>query len=500
MLSLKQENLKMTKNLYYNKNTVPMKHDFIKKIGEGVQGSVYETKDGDVVKYFKYKRDQSMFREIAVLSSLQHPNIVKMKNYKHMGERGILILEKADNDLSKNIYDINKKQRPYIIWQLLNAISYIHSFNISHRDIKPENILVFNKHDIKICDFGLAKPETLYGKTHTKEVVSLWYRSPEVILEDGIYDYSVDVWSVGVIMLELILKDKFPLKTNTEIELLLKIFNLIGTPTEKTYKGFSKTKYWNKYYPVFKGNIDNLLSKKDVTEQEVDLLKKLLSWKTTRISALDALKHPYFNNIYDEMVNKYSIEENEIDIDNFENQEIEYYDNFYNYKTILFCWLWEVSNEYEMCNSTLLTAYHLFIIYSYRNKIVTNNLQLVGISCLLIANNLLETETINEIISAKLTDNTYTSDEIYKTFICIFKYFNFKLIKYICNVDNTLFNLLCCIISIEQTHIWNYEKNIELAKMIINGVKTKEIIEIIENIKTMGNKKMINTTLEELGI
>ena len=191
-------------------NNVLTEYDLTRKIGEGIYGKVYETKDGDVVKYFKDPYEQSTIREIAILSSLQHPNIVKVKKYQTMKKSLIMVMEKAKGDLRQACQNITKQQRPYIIWQLLNAVNYIHSFNVSHRDIKPSNILIFNEFDIKLCDFGLAKPGFLSGATHTKEVVSIWYRSPEIILDEGNYDCSVDIWSIGTILLEIIFKDKLP--------------------------------------------------------------------------------------------------------------------------------------------------------------------------------------------------------------------------------------------------------------------------------------------------
>ena len=108
-------------------------------------------------------------------------------------------MEKARSDLQHVLDKITKEHRPYLIWQLLNAINYMHSFNIAHRDIKPSNILVFEGSEIKLCDFGLAKTGVVAGITHTSEVMTMWYRSPEVILNPGEYDCSVDIWSIGAI-------------------------------------------------------------------------------------------------------------------------------------------------------------------------------------------------------------------------------------------------------------------------------------------------------------
>lgn len=478
-------------------NNVLTEYDLTRKIGEGVYGKVYETKYGDVVKYFKDPYQQSTIREIAILSSLQHPNIVKVKKYQTMKKSLIMVMEKAKGDLHQVCQNITKQQRPYIIWQLLNAVNYIHSFNVSHRDIKPSNILIFNEFDIKLCDFGLAKPGFLSGATHTKEVVSIWYRSPEIILDEGNYDCSVDIWSIGTILLEIIFKDKFPLMADTEIGLLLKIFNLLGTPTEKTYDGVSKTKHWKKIFPNFRGNIDKILLKTNVTEDEVDLLKKMLSWKPTRITASEALSHPYFHEILPFVTERYCINESKLieDVTNYNIQDsIQQCQNFYYYKTILFSWLWDIKTELKMLNTTLLTSYRLFTKYAHENNIKKDNIQLIGIACFMVATYLLEEGCMDPEYSSCMTDYAYKSKEIFRAFTKILHHFQFKVINYIVE-DNALFNLTCCIIALEPSLEWNYEKNKKIASMIINGDRTEQIDKVVQNIRNMPNENLKQVTL-----
>jgi mitogen-activated protein kinase 3 len=90
----------------------------------------------------------------------------------------------------------------YFLYQLLRGLKYIHSANVIHRDLKPSNLLLNANCDLKICDFGLARPNT-ENEFMTEYVVTRWYRAPELLLNSSDYTAAIDVWSVGCIFLEL---------------------------------------------------------------------------------------------------------------------------------------------------------------------------------------------------------------------------------------------------------------------------------------------------------
>lgn len=90
------------------------------------------------------------------------------------------------------------------IFQLLNALHYCHTHRIVHRDLKPHNLLLNRDGHIKLADFGLARAFKLPIKALTHEVVTLWYRAPEILLGSKVYTMSVDVWSLGCIFAELV--------------------------------------------------------------------------------------------------------------------------------------------------------------------------------------------------------------------------------------------------------------------------------------------------------
>ena len=343
-----------------DKDKIPQEH-IEKKIGKGTHGTVFDLGKDYAGKIFEDIIEYSTIREISILSYLNHPNIIKIIGNGIVKGKLMLIMEKAKSDISSIIRMLEPIHRPLIIFQILNALSFMHKHNIAHRDIKPQNILIFNDIDIKLCDFGLSKLGFLSNTTHTSEVVTLWYRAPEVILNPENYDKSIDIWSVGIILLEMILKNKFPINENGEIITLFKIFNLIGTPDEKTWSGLSKMKNWKDTFPKFKGNLDDLLYKANISNDEKDLLKKMITYPLNRISADDALNHPYFSELKKKypILNTYCINVNinktlSTSLHPIKNKEI-----LYKRIVVLFSWFFDIRQDYNLNYSTIFTAFNI---------------------------------------------------------------------------------------------------------------------------------------------
>jgi len=161
-----------------------------------------------------------------------------------------------------------------------------------HRDLKPQNLLVDRKGIIKLADFGLARAYGLPIKTYTHEIVTLWYRAPEILLGQKQYSTSVDLWSVGCIFAEMGMKKPL-FAGDSEIDEIFKIFKLHGTPTEETWPGVTKLRDFKPTFPKFKGvPLSEVVKTMDPLAQ--DLLSRLIALDPAkRISARLALQHVF---------------------------------------------------------------------------------------------------------------------------------------------------------------------------------------------------------------
>ncbi|KAL5167385.1 Protein IMPAIRED IN BABA-INDUCED STERILITY 1 [Glycine soja] len=234
---------------------VPLKTDSFErldKIGQGTYSSVFqarEVKTGRMVALKKVHFDKFqaesirfMAREILILRTLDHPNIMKLEGIitSKLSNSIYLVFEYMEHDLAGLVASPDIKftdsQIKCYMRQLLSGIEHCHLKGIMHRDIKVSNILVNNEGVLKIADFGLANTLVPNSKQPlTSRVVTLWYRPPENLLGSTNYGVSVDLWSVGCVFAELFL-GKPILKGRTEVEQLHKIFKLCGSPPEEFWK------------------------------------------------------------------------------------------------------------------------------------------------------------------------------------------------------------------------------------------------------------------------
>mmetsp|Transcript_4386 Transcript_4386/g.18665 ORF Transcript_4386/g.18665 Transcript_4386/m.18665 type:complete len:183 (-) Transcript_4386:1362-1910(-) len=164
-----------------------------------------------------------------------------------------------------------------------------------HRDLKPQNILVSGDDTVKLADFGLGRVFSLPVGKYTHEVVTLWYRAPEVLLGTRCYSTGVDVWSVGCILAEMVL-GKPIFYGESELEQLLSIFRIMGTPSTTTWPTVQDLRDWHDY-PQWKER-----SLAEVVPQlgapGCDLLRKMLQLNPAqRISASAALNHEFFRDV-----------------------------------------------------------------------------------------------------------------------------------------------------------------------------------------------------------
>lgn len=281
----------------------------IEKIGEGTYGVVYKAKDkntGQVVALKKIRLDtesegvpSTAIREISLLKELDHINIVRLLDVVHSEKKLYLVFEFLDMDLKKYMDSAPPSGLPLplvksYLWQLLQGIAYCHSHRVLHRDLKPQNLLIDREGNIKLADFGLARAFGVPVRTYTHEVITLWYRAPEILLGGKFYSTPVDVWGIGCIFYEMITrKAMFP--GDSEIDQLFRIFRTLGTPDEKTWPGVSSMPDYKTTFPKWPGH---KATAPTLSEEGCDLLQKMLTYEPSeRVSAKMGLSHPFFGDV-----------------------------------------------------------------------------------------------------------------------------------------------------------------------------------------------------------
>jgi len=188
-------------------------YEKLAKIGEGTYGTVYKAKDkrtNEVVALKRVRLDEddegipsSALREVSLLKELNHKNIVRIQDVLHSGLKLTIVFEFCDQDLKKYFDTCQGEIDPSIVksfmYQLLRGLAFCHMNNILHRDLKPQNLLINKNGELKLADFGLARAFGIPVRCFSAEVVTLWYRPPDVLMGAKMYSTSIDIWSAGCI-------------------------------------------------------------------------------------------------------------------------------------------------------------------------------------------------------------------------------------------------------------------------------------------------------------
>ena len=240
-------------------------------------------------------------REITLLKELQHPNVVCLEDVIMQENRIYLVFEFLSMDLKKYI-DTQKPRgvEPTLVksylHQILEGIVFCHQRRVIHRDLKPQNLLISKEGSIKLADFGLARAFGIPIRMYTHEVVTLWYRAPEVLLGAARYSTPIDIWSVACIFAEMATGNAL-FHGDSEIDQLFRIFRSLGTPTEENWPGVSSMNAYKPSFPRWNRNVLRSLVP-DLDDQGFDILTKMLIYDPQkRISAKAALLHPYFDGL-----------------------------------------------------------------------------------------------------------------------------------------------------------------------------------------------------------
>eukprot|EP00096_Caligus_rogercresseyi_P006665 TRINITY_DN2335_c0_g1_i1.p1 TRINITY_DN2335_c0_g1~~TRINITY_DN2335_c0_g1_i1.p1 ORF type:complete len:410 (+),score=120.09 TRINITY_DN2335_c0_g1_i1:251-1480(+) len=288
-------------------------------IGEGAYGMVVSAYDAvtkakvAIKKISPFEHQtycQRTLREIKILTRFNHENIIDIRD----------ILRSESQDQMKDVYivqclmetDLYKLLRTqrlsndhicYFLYQILRGLKYIHSANVLHRDLKPSNLLLNTTCDLKICDFGLARvadPDHDHTGFLTEYVATRWYRAPEIMLNSKGYTKSIDIWSVGCILAEMLSnRPIFPGKHY--LDQLNHILSILGSPSTEDLEciinekarnylktlNFKPKVAWSKLYP-------------EADPKALDLLEAMLTFNPhRRINVEEALAHPYLEQYYD---------------------------------------------------------------------------------------------------------------------------------------------------------------------------------------------------------
>lgn len=283
----------------------------LEQLGEGSYATVYKgisNLNNKVValKEIRLQLEEgtpfTAIREASLLRELKHANIVTLHDIVHTKETLTFVFEYVHTDLSQYLEGHRGGLHPsnvkLFLFQLLRGLAYCHERRVLHRDLKPQNLLISEIGELKLADFGLARAKSVPSRTFSHEVVTLWYRPPDVLLGSTDYSTSLDMWGVGCIFIEMFtgvaafpgIKDAF--------DQLNKIWKVLGTPTEHTWEGVSKfpnfrpAEKFGRYKPQRFSSVFPKL--KDVSHAE-NLVSDFLQLQPhLRISAKEAVHHKYF--------------------------------------------------------------------------------------------------------------------------------------------------------------------------------------------------------------
>lgn len=297
---------------------VPIRYVPLVPIGRGAYGIVCSARDeqtGEEVAIKKIGRAfadrtdaKRTLREIVLLRNMNHPNVIAIRdvirppNPEHFQDVYI-VYEIMPTDLHEVIRSgqtMDERHYKFILFQLLRGIKYIHSASILHRDLKPPNILIDARCNVKITDFGLARTSVETTDHMTEYVVTRYYRAPELLVNNQQYEAAIDVWSVGLIYLELV-TGSIVLKGDNYVDQLRKTCELIGSPSPSDVSFIvneaARTFILTELQGCPKRGLREVFPR--LSEQAADLVERMLVFDPRqRITVSEALAHPYLSHYH----------------------------------------------------------------------------------------------------------------------------------------------------------------------------------------------------------
>ncbi|CAG9818765.1 unnamed protein product [Phaedon cochleariae] len=285
----------------------------VRKLGHGKYSNVFEGRhDGRnervVIKMLKPVRKKKIKREIKILECLKGgTNIVKLLavlNTPHTDLTALVLEQLVHTEDFKNVYlKLTEADSRYYLYEVLKALEYCHSHGIMHRDVKPHNIIIDQENRrLRLIDWGLAE---FYhpGQEYNVRVASRYFKGPELLVEYGYYDYSLDMWSLGCMFASMLFRNEPFFHGMNNYDQLVRIVRVLGTadlhaylkkynisiePKFQAVLGIHSRKPWQRYVHTEHEYL--------VDEHALELLENLLKIDhMERITAREALNHKYFS-------------------------------------------------------------------------------------------------------------------------------------------------------------------------------------------------------------
>ncbi|KAI9863583.1 MAG: kinase subunit of RNA polymerase II carboxy-terminal domain kinase I [Trichoglossum hirsutum] len=280
-------------------------------VGSGTYGKVFKgihvyTKQLVALKKIRMEGERDGFpvtavREIKLLQSLKHNNVVSLQEVMVEKNDCFMVFEYLSHDLTGLLnhptFKLEHAHKKHLAKQLFDGLDYLHRRGVLHRDIKAANILVSREGQLKLADFGLAR---FFAKRrqldYTNRVITIWYRSPELLLGETQYGPAVDIWSAACVLIEIFTKHAIFPGDGGEINQLDKIYAILGTPTKTEWPGLVDMSWFELLRPIEKRpNVFAEKYKEKLTPAAFDLLCSMFQYDPAkRPSATEVLEHPYF--------------------------------------------------------------------------------------------------------------------------------------------------------------------------------------------------------------
>ena len=297
------------------------RYEVVDPVGSGAYGVVVHALDtftGTPVAIKKIEKGlehptlaKRTLRELKILRLMQHENIlsiisIQLPNNREQFEEIYVVSELMETDLTsiiKSKQPLSDDHCQFFLYQILRGLKYLHTAGVLHRDLKPRNLLVNSNCDLKICDFGLARADLPGTRVRTAimtdYVATRWYRPPEVLLLFKRYTKAMDIWSVGCILGELLLRKPLLPGKDPENQLDM-IFSLFGTPPDDDISSIPNARSRRMMDRLPRKTAKDLkVIFKGSNPKAVDLLRRMLEFSPEkRITVEDALAHPYLERLH----------------------------------------------------------------------------------------------------------------------------------------------------------------------------------------------------------